>query len=123
MDELLKQECLVFTPITGSFDTEALAAWIGGLGFSFRDEAEPAMFVVSPDAESRDLFQQRRRADPESDFPYMLLVELDPDQITVWPSPLEDLEPLQRQLVERLLAARPCRIESEYGKDLTPLAA
>jgi len=118
VDDLLEYERLTFVPRQGVFDVDSVAAAIGGIGFPFRDEADRAMFVVSPDAGSRDVFLARRREDPESAFPYVLLIDAKPDEITVWPSHLPGVPPLASQFVHWLLATTPCRISNDEGNEL-----
>jgi len=119
VDELLRHDQLVFKPDGKPFDPEAVAKFIEGLGYSFRDETDPATFVVSPDEESRDVFQARRRESPEDGFPHVLLIEAHPKEISVWPSVLEEVLPLSRRFVEWLLATYKCRVTDEQGRELT----
>ena len=123
MDKLLQQERLEFVPSNGSFDIHAVAAVIARLGFSFRDEADPTMFVVSPDSESCDIFQTRRREDPETAFPYVLLIKTELARITVWTSAIPGVEPLTAEFLHWLLANCSCRITNEEGTDVTEFAS
>lgn len=122
MNVLLAQEMLKFTPVSGKFDVDAIAAAIGGVGFSFRDAADPATFVMSSDAESRDAFEARRRADPTSPFPYVPLAEVYPEKVLVWPI-VNDAQSrdLSRQLLEWLTASYDCRITNDSGADVADL--
>jgi hypothetical protein len=115
VDTLLDEEFLAFTPETGVFDMEAVAQEITKLGFWFRDESDPARFVVTADEESRDEFQRRRREDPESPFPYVLLINAAPERIIVSPSTFDDEKPMTRAFIEWLRATYPCQIKNEYG--------
>jgi len=123
MDKLPQQERLEFVPCNGSFDIHAIAAAIARLGFSFRDDTDPTMFVVSPDSQSRDTFQTRRREDPESAFPYVLLIKAEPERITVWTSAIPGIEPLTTEFLRWLLASYRCRITNEEGTDVTAFAS
>jgi len=119
MEDLLRQDLLVFRPRTGVFDTEAVAAHIAGLGFSFRDAADPTRFVVTADAAARDDFQAARLADPDSSFPYVLLIEVTPERIAVSPSAFEDEETLTRDFLTWLMGRYACDIFNEEGTDLS----
>ena len=90
IDDLLAQEMLSFTLVAGQFDVESLAAAIAGIGFSFRDATDPSRFVITSDAQSRDYFQAARRADPESLFPRVVVLQVTPDEVLVWPSTTMD---------------------------------
>ena len=118
VDTLLDEEFLEFTPKTGGFDMEAVVKEIAELGFSFRDEADPERFVVTADEELRDEFQRRRREDPESPFPYVLLIRVTRERIVVSPSTFEDEKPMTRRFVEWMLATYPCHVRNEYGLPL-----
>ncbi len=118
METLLDEEFLEFTPKTGAFDTDAVEREIAKLGFWFRDEAEPTRFVVTADEEARDEFQRRRKDDPESKFPYTLLIRVSPDRIVVSPSTFEAEKPMTRSFIEWLMSAYPCRVRNDYGIDL-----
>lgn len=123
MEALLAEEFLAFTPLSGTFDVAAVEREIARLGFWFRDEADPTRFVVTNDQELRDEFQRRRREDPDSPFPYVLLIRLTPERIVVTPSTFNDEKPMTRAFVTWLLATYPSRISNYYGLDLTPLAS
>ena len=98
IDDLLAQEMLSFTLVAGQFDVESLAAAIAGIGFSFRDATDPSRFVITSDAQSRDYFQAARRADPESLFPRVVVLQVTPDEVLVWPSTtMDSLRALSRE--------------------------
>lgn len=100
LDQLVGAETLVFAPLHGTFDVEAVAAAIAGIGYSFRDEADPSRFVIASDERGRDTFQARRRADPRARFPYAPLVRATPEQITV--SPIGDHHAMREVSLEFL---------------------
>ncbi len=122
MNVLLAQETLSIAPASGVFDVDAVAKTIAGLGFSFRDEADPSRFVISSDAKPRETFAARRRADPSSPFPYVLLVTVTPGEMIV--SPVAD-HPGLRALSEKFLtwvtSTYQCKIDNEFGTDVATL--
>jgi hypothetical protein len=115
VDTLLDEEFLEFTPVSGTFDMDAVARESTKVGFWFRDESDPTRFVVTADEELRDEFQRRRREDPESAFPFVLLIRATPERIVVSPSTFEEEKPMTRAFIEWLLATYSCRIKNEYG--------
>jgi hypothetical protein len=118
MDTLLDEEFLEFTPTSGTFDVAAVARQIETLGFWFRDEADPTRYVVTTDRELRDEFERRRREDPESAFPYVLLIRLTPERIVVSPSTFADEKAMTQTFIAWLLATYPCRVANDYGVEL-----
>jgi hypothetical protein len=119
MDRLLRQDMLSFTPVSGSFDIEALAAGIAAIDFSFRDEARPERFVLVPEAASRDAIAAARRADPTSPFPMVVNVEARPDEVMIWPETYQPaLLELSRKLLQWMLDNHECAIENDVGTDM-----
>lgn len=118
MDQLFEQEELHFEPTGTTFDVDKIAARIATLGFSFRDESDPAVFVVASDAESRDVFQSRRRADPDSGFPYVLLIRGEPKRVTIYQLVGGEFLDYSREFVPWLLGEYSCRICNESGLEL-----
>ena len=119
-DDLLVEENLTFTPLSGSFDVETVAAAIAGIGFPYRDPFEPSAFAIFSKAEARDACSEARRADPSSSFPYVLIVTVRPDEIVVYPEgKQDDLRALSLQFLEWILANYKCRIENDYGTDVS----
>ena len=120
LDAMLDEVMVVFQPIEGTYDLEVVAGFVGALGFAFRDEADPSTFVVSSDAESRDIFQARRRADPSGLFPRVLRVVAGPSEILVFPAAYAPgLRALSQQVLEWLAETFPSRITGEFGNDLS----
>jgi hypothetical protein len=119
VEVLLTEDSLFFTPLSGKFDVEAVAAAIAGIGFSYRDEVEPSAFAIFSREEDRDACRAARRADPTSTFPYVLLVTVRPSVAVVFPvASQEDLRVLSVQFLEWLMANYECRIENEFGTDM-----
>jgi hypothetical protein len=120
VDTLVQQEKLVFTPVSGTFDVDQVADAIAGIGFSFRDEADPSRFVIASDEASRNTFQERRRKDPNSRFPYVPLVRATPEQVALSPMPdPEQLRDLSVQFIEWLTSTYDCRVSDPFGTDLS----
>lgn len=121
MDALQELGRLDIVPVSGTFDVEAIAARIEQLGFSFRDKEDPSRFVVTTDAATRDFYRERRRADPDSDFPHLLLIGVKPKGIFVAPSMFEDEEPLALEFLGWLSKVYRCRISDANGTELPGL--
>lgn len=118
-DVMLDQVMVVFQPIEGTYDLAVVAGFVEKLGFAFRDEADPSTFVVSSDAESRDTFQARRRADPSGLFPRVLRVVATPGEILVFPAAYAPgLRALSQQVLEWLVETFRSRVTGEFGDDL-----
>jgi len=119
MDRLLDQDMLAFSPVSGEYDVEALAAGIAGIDYSFRDETRPERFVLAPRADTRDAIAAARRADPGSPFPMQVNVEVHSDVVMVWPATFSpELRALSQRVVEWLLSVTPCRVENDFDADL-----
>jgi hypothetical protein len=119
---LLAQEMLTFNPVAGSFDIDKVAEAIAGIGFPFRDEINPARFVISSDAESRDIFKKERLANPKAPLPFVLLVTVHPNEIIV--SPIDDdpnLRAVSQKFVEWLTNTYECEVFNEFGTDIATL--
>lgn len=119
MEALLDQQELYFQPLSGEFDVERVAEIIAPLGFSYRDEAVPAIFLVFDDAESRDVCRERRRQDPNSELPYVLLISVEPEEILVDQFGGPQFREYSRTFLTWLIANYKCRVRNEEGTDLT----
>jgi hypothetical protein len=119
----LDEDELRFVPRHGVFDTEAIARHLATLGFSFRDEADPEMVVVAATEEERDVLQARRRKSPEDGFSYVLLVQLTPDAITVFPSGDAEYAELSAGVIRWLVATDPCRVFNDSEVEVTDALA
>jgi hypothetical protein len=117
---LLDEEELHCLPQSGQFDTNAVANRIATLGFSFQDQTDPTMFVVAASAGARDAFQEARHTNPDGGFPYVPLIKVTPDQITLVPINDEDYADLSADFLAWLLATQPCRLYNDEGTNLTP---
>lgn len=119
MDLLLAQDMLSFTPLSGSFDVEAVAAGLAGIDFCYRDTARPERFCLVPEAGWRDNIAAARAADPKSPFPRACNLEVHADEVMVWPAASQPgLAAVSRQVLGWLLANYDCAIENDLGTDL-----
>ncbi len=119
MDQLLDEEELYFKPVSGVFDVEQIAARIATLGYSFRDHIDPTTFVICQDEESRQEFQSRRHLDPPEGFPYVLLIEVRPDQVTMYQMPGTPYDELAREFIAWLSQQQPLQVTNDSDTDLT----
>ena len=119
MTAWLAEDELRVLPRQGRFDVDRVAAWIGTLGFSFRDAKLPSMFVVAADAASRTKLQAERQAHPEAGFPHVLLIEVTAEEIHVAPAESGGLEQLSAAFLTWLTKEYDCQVRSELGADLT----
>ncbi len=120
MDDLLAEGVLTFTPLSGTIDVESVAAAITGIGFAYRDEIAPSAFAIFSEEDARDACKAARRANPSSTFPYVLLVTVRPDVVIVYPAVANpELRTLSMQLIEWLRGTYACRIENEFGTDMS----
>lgn len=119
MHSFFEQAELHIEPENGStFDVEAVAARVASLGYSFRDETDPAMFVIAKTEEARDTFRARRKEDPESSFPYVLLIRAEPGIVSVYQDVGGAYLEFSRDFVPWLLSQCPCRVRNESGTSL-----
>lgn len=119
MDELLKQEELLFTPTSGSFDVEQVAAAILPLGHALRDATVPSVFLIFMDADSREACRAARAADPKAPLPYVLLIDVKSERIAVNQFAGPEFAPWSRQFIEWLGSHYDCRVTNEDGEDLS----
>ena len=116
MDQVLEAELLVIEPDGAPFPVALVAERIAATGFSFRDETELTRFVVSSDEPSRDRFLQRRREEPETGFPYTLMMDVTPERILVWPvAGFPPLRALSADFLSWLTATVPCQVADDDG--------
>jgi hypothetical protein len=119
MDELLNQQELYFTPRSGLFDVERVAEAILSIGLSVRDEFVPSLFLLFLDEESRDVQLLRRRNNPKAPLPYVLLIQVEPDEICVNQFAGREHAEQSRTFLTWLAKNSACRLRNEEGTDLT----
>lgn len=119
IDELLAQEMVVLTPRSGAFDLERIRTAFAGIGFPFQEDGDPNRYGFCVTAGSRDRFQAARRARPDDPFPFILLVDISADKVTVSPVTYDDEQKaLSRQVLEWLVTAYDCDIGNQDGADM-----
>lgn len=119
MDALFDQEELIFVPRDGTFDVDRLSQRILEIGYSFRDEIDPAVFMVCMDEESREYSCKGRQEAPEEGFPYVLIIRVEPEQVMVNQFAGPEFLDYSREFVTWLVENFPCRVRNESGQDLT----
>lgn len=119
MNALVEQEELHFKPKSGAFDVDRIAERISSLGYSFRDEIDPTMFVVCRDEASRELFRNERRRQPPADFPYVLLICVKPGKVSLYQLPGTAFDPLAEEFISWFVTQQPVSVVNESGTDLT----
>jgi hypothetical protein len=118
-DSLFQQEELNFTPLAGDFDVDQIAGKISEIGFSFRDQDRPEFFVICAQEETRDLFQEARLQDPDSGFPMVLLITVEPRLVSVTLTAGGEYIDLARPFVEWLTQTYACKVTNDFEVDLT----
>ena len=115
LDQMIDEEELRFEPIDGTFDAERIAIFVEALGPCFRDPVMPGLFVLAPDAATRDQLLQRRHDHPEIPPPFTLLIEVAPASVLVFPVNSGALAGMSRTALDWLTATWPCRITNGHG--------
>jgi hypothetical protein len=122
MDDLLAESKLTFEPRSGAIEPEQVASAVAAIGFSCRDEHDPTVFVIFPEADMRDAFREARRADPSSSFPYVPLITVAPDAVVLFTeSGAEELRPLSAAFITWMMSHYDCEITNEFGSDMAAL--
>ena len=119
LEGLVAETLLTLTPAKGGFDIAAVVAAVTGLGPHFRDPVDPAIYVVSANAEMLATFEARRKANAEAMLPPALRIAVEPGQVVVGRSAFEADEPMARAFLTWITEAYPCRIKNDEGTDLT----
>src|SRR5579871_3695432 len=112
-------EAFYFEPRTGTFDVAQAEHFLSGLGHPVQDPVQPARFLLfAADDEARE-FRANRTADPHTPLPYVCIVNLYPERISV--ALLCDARDLEfaRQFIGWLLARYDCHITDDDGQDRT----
>jgi hypothetical protein len=119
MEAFLNQQELYFTPLSGTFEVERVADAILSIRLSVRDEIVPSMFLIFLDEESRDVHLARRRSNPSTPLPYVLLIQVEPHEICVDQFAGRDHAEQSRTFLTWLANNHACRLRNEEGTDLT----
>lgn len=117
--EPFAEEELIFIPLEGAFDAEAVTRFLLALPFTFQDPHDPKVFVTCEDAECAEEVRARRAANSDERLPLVMVVWVDPTQVTVTAWAGEAFYPAARRVAAWLMAQRPCRVVNEMGTDLT----
>lgn len=119
MDDLLAEDMLTFTPRSGSIEIDKVAGAIAGIGFPYRDEADPSVFALFSDEAGRTACRDARRADPASPFPFVPLITVRPEVVVLYQQTEQsDLLALSAQFITWLTGAYDCRIKNEFNVDM-----
>jgi hypothetical protein len=117
---LVAETLLTLTPAQGGFDAAAVAAAVEGPGPHFRDPVDPAIYVVSANAEMLATFEARRKANAEAMLPPALRIAVEPGRVVVGRSAFGPDEPMARAFLAWITGAYRCRIVNDEGTDVTP---
>ena len=116
-------ETLFLAPQTGAFDVTEIARFVSGLGYAVEDSSKRNRFAVFADQDESTRFVAKRVADPKITLPYVCVIEIAPDCVTV--SQLCEAAELAfaKQFVAWLLSRYRCTVSDDEGDDLTEAAA
>ena len=110
---------LSFRPVQGEFDVAQVNDYLAGLGYSLRDPIRQDITIVASTLEGREYALALRSRNPPANLPYLLLVSVKPEQITVDQlTGKEELE-LARKFVGWLTENYNCHVRDDYDHDLT----
>lgn len=121
-DQLVQEEALQITPVSGTFDVAAVTAALQRLDFSHAHSATPPVFLIFGDAAHRDSWIAQHARDPGAALPYVLIVHVTPAQIDMGMEIDTDVMPAARRFLEWLTASYDCRLVNSFGTDVTALA-
>lgn len=124
MENWLNQEELFVTRADGGhFDVSAVAAAlpeaVGAGGFVLQDEFVPELHLVFRSAQEREAARVQRHSDPRGTLPYVLIVRLLPEQVSINQFCGPDYAEYSRGLLTWLTTHHACRVRNEAGVDLT----
>ena len=116
-------ETLFLAPRTDVFDVTEIARFVSGLGYAVEDPARRNRFAIFADQDESARFAANRVADPKSSLPYVCVIEVAPDCVTVYQlCEAAELE-FAKQFVKWLLSRYRCTVSDDEGDDLTEAAA
>ena len=76
-------ETLFLAPRTGVFDVTEIARFVSGLGYAVEDPARRNRFAIFADQDESARFAANRVTDPKSSLPYVCVIVVAPDCVTV----------------------------------------
>src|ERR1700712_2320546 len=103
-------ETLFLEPQTGQFDVRALAKFVSTLGNAGEDPLQPNMFAIFSDQDEAATFADERLADPKGTLPYVCLIRLTPNRVTVNQLCVQAELAFAKQVVAWLLSRYPVRV-------------
>lgn len=119
MEELLRQVALTFKPMDGKFDVEQVAAVISTIGFPYRDVSVPSIFLIFMDEDSKQSSIAWRLENPSLPLPYVLLIDVKPEQIYVNLFAGSEFKPYAQTFIGWLIGHYTCSVSNEEGTDLS----
>ena len=112
-------DLLIFRPLQGSFDVAQVNDYLSRLGYSVRDPIRSELTIVASTAETRDYAIKLRTAVPPGNLPYLLLVSVAPDEVTVDQMTKQAELELANQFTTWLSQHYACSVRDDYDHDLT----
>ena len=110
---------LFFRPLEGEFDVTQVNDYLSKLGYSVRDPVREDLTIVASTAEARDYALSLRTRHPPANLPYLVLVSVKPNEISVDQMTNEKELKLAQQFTQWLSEQYRCQVEDDYGHDLT----
>lgn len=112
---------LTVSPMVGTFDVNAIEAYLDGCQDVFRDPLGTGKYLMCGVPEAVSYLREKRLKDP-SRFPYVCLIQVEPEYVHMFQE-MSDAEKLRsaRAFLSWLCEHFDCRIQDEYGRDLTEL--
>jgi hypothetical protein len=110
---LLTQEELTFDPSQGAFDPKTIGDFILTLGAPWQDPQRPEIFLVFLSPQSRDDFLSAHDPAAERNYPYVLLIDVSPQQVYINQFAGERYLGLSEQFIRWLLSTYECRINAD----------
>jgi hypothetical protein len=102
-----------------AFDTERFRNWLGSRSDTLIDPLGSSTFMVGGSSEVAEYLREKRTADP-SQFPYCVLISINPEEISVNQEYGDSLKLLiAREFVKMVIEETGCQVFDEYGKDWT----
>ncbi len=116
-------EILFLEPRSGAFDVAEVSRFAAGLGHAVEDAARRNRFAIFADPAEASHFAAARAADLKGQLPYVCLITVEPERVTV--SQLCEAAELAfaKQFVKWLLSRYRCSVSDDGGDDLTEAAA
>jgi hypothetical protein len=113
-------ETLILTPIEGKFDVQSIERFLQGLSFSFRDPTDPdGPYLLCGNAGAMHYSRMKLLTEPNSGYPYVVLVRLGEDRIRIAQMAQQDALQQAAKVAEFIRSNYPCRIVDEEGNDYT----